>query len=402
MDMTAVCRRHMIFFASMHSVKSSIWRKLPAKPGSLGYAKKIVMTNLKDQFLLDPDVVYLNHGSFGACPKPIFEKKKMLAEYIGCAHQDFFFLQNPTTAVNQIVKSLDLNQGDEILTTDHEYGAMDKTFCFYAAKKGIVYRRQRISMPLLSKDQFISEFWKGYNEKTKAIFISHITSTTALVFPVKEICERAKTLGLITIVDGAHRPGHLPLHLSEIQADFYTGTLHKWLLSPKGCSFLYVEKKFQDVIEPLIISWGYETESPTKSRFLEENEMQGTRDISAYLTVPAIMKFFQDNNLSEKQAICREVILEQYPVFCELLNTKPVCPLSPEFLGQMCSIPIRPSDPLRLKEILYQDYQIEIPVMQRGNDTYLRISYQVYNSISDLQYLKEALKKIAAHGHLNG
>jgi isopenicillin-N epimerase len=385
------------------------------------------MTGIKEQFLLDPQVVYLNHGSFGACPKPIFENyqswqralefepvqfitkkrndailvsKKILANYIGCDHEDFFFLQNPTTAVNQIVKSIDLKPGDEVLTTDHEYGAMDKTFSFYAGKKGIVYRKQYISIPLLSKEQFIAEFWKGYNEKTKAVFISHITSTTALVFPVKEICERAKALGLITIVDGAHRPGHLPLDLSEIQADFYTGTLHKWLLSPKGCSFLYVNKKFQEVIEPLIISWGYKTDSPTKSEFLEENEMQGTRDISAYLTVPAIMKFFEENNILEKQAICRKVILDQYPVFCELVHSEPVCLVNPEFLGQMCSIPIKPRDPLQLKEILYHDHKIEIPVMQRGNDTYLRISYQIYNSMSDLDYLKESLKKIAALGHL--
>lgn len=376
------------------------------------------MTDIREQFLLNPGITFLNHGSFGACPKPIFENyqqwqrnmeaepiqfltkkyydalavsKQMLATYINCNAEDFFFLQNPTTAINQVVKSLGLKQGDEVLTTNHEYGAMDKTFDFYSKKYGFVNRRQNISLPLLSKEQFVEEFWKGYNERTRAIFISHCTSTTALVFPVKEICDRAKELGLITIVDGAHVPGHVPLNIQELKADFYTGTIHKWLLSPKGCTFLYVHKDYQDSIEPLIISWGYETATPTKSKFLEENEMQGTRDATSYLTITAIMKFFDDYNMKDRLAACRQMILEQYPVFCDLLKTKPLCNLSGEFLGQMCSIPIQTKNPLQLKEILYNKYKIEIPVMQRGSETYLRISYQVYNRPEELEYLKETL-----------
>ncbi|MBS1917517.1 MAG: aminotransferase class V-fold PLP-dependent enzyme [Bacteroidetes bacterium] len=382
---------------------------------------------MRDQFYLSQEITYLNHGSFGACPKPIMEdyqrwqrtleeepvqfitkryydalsvSKKLFAGVVGCAPEDFFFLQNPTTAVNQVVKGLDLKPGDEVLTTDHEYGALDKTFDFYAKKKGFVNRRQKISLPLLSKEQFIEEFWKGYTDKTKAVFLSHFTSTTALIFPVKEICERAKELGLITIVDGAHVPGHVPLNLTEIKADFYTGTLHKWLLAPKGCAFLYVNKDFQNIIEPLIISWGYEAVKPTKSKFLEENELQGTRDCSAYLTAPAILKFFEENNMKDRQAACRRIILQQYPVFCELLGTKPLCTVSGDFLGQMCSIPITPGDPFVLKETLYKDYKIEIPVMQRGNDTYLRISYQAYNTMDDLQRLKDVVLKIKNEGKL--
>lgn len=378
------------------------------------------MRNIKEQFLLNPEITFLNHGSFGACPKPVFENyqqwqrdleaepiqfltkkyydalavsKQMLAAYINCEPQDFFFLQNPTTAINQVVKSLGLKQGDEVLTTNHEYGAMDKTFDFYSKKYGFVNRRQNISLPLLSKEQFIEEFWKGYNERTRAIFISHCTSTTALVFPVKEICDRARELGLITIVDGAHVPGHVPLDIKELKADFYTGTVHKWLLSPKGCTFLYVDKDYQNSIEPLIISWGYETAMPTKSKFLEENEMQGTRDATSYLTIPAIMKFFDEYNMKERLAACRQMILEQYPVFCELLKTKPLCKLSGEFSGQMCSIPIQTKNPFQLKEILYNKYKIEIHVMQRGSETYLRISYQVYNAPEELEYLKETLQQ---------
>ncbi|HYK46108.1 MAG TPA: aminotransferase class V-fold PLP-dependent enzyme [Parafilimonas sp.] len=379
--------------------------------------------NMKEKFLLNRDIVYLNHGSYGACPKAIFQdyqnwqvkleaepvqfltkkyydalsvSKQALAEFIGCNNDDFFFLQNPTTAMNQVVKSLPLQPGDEVLSTNHEYGAIDKTFDFYSRKTGFVCRRQNISLPLLSKEQFIDEFWKGYNERTKVVFLSHLTSTTALIFPVKEICQRAKQLGLLTVIDGAHVPGHIPLNLHEVQPDYYTGTLHKWLLSPKGCSFLYVRNELQQKIEPLIVSWGYETDLPTKSKFLEENEMQGTRDVSAFLTVPAIFQFFKENNMQEKQSVCRQTILEQYPLFCELLDTRPLCKASDEFLGQMCSLPIRAKDPFQLKELLYNKYKIEIPVMQRRDETYLRISYQVYNTLDELEYLKEVIGQLLA------
>lgn len=379
------------------------------------------MNSIKDQFLLDPEIRYLNHGSFGACPKPILENyqfwqnalerepvqfitktapealsvsKQALAKYIGCDTEDFFFIPNPTMAVNQVVKSLNFQPGDKVLSTNLEYGAIDKTFEFYSKKNGFTYRKQNISLPLVSKEKFIEEFWKGYNEKTKAISIGQCTSATALIFPVKEICEKAKELGLITIVDGAHIPGHIPLNLHEIKADFYTGTLHKWLLGPKGSTFLYVNKNFQNRLEPLIISWGYEAAKPTKSKFLEENEMQGTRDISAFLTAPAIMNFFEENEMEQRQAECRKVVLEQYPQFCELLRTEPLSPVTEEFLGQMCSIPIKTENPVALKETLYNDYKIEIPVMFARDQTYLRISYQVYNTIDDLEYLKETIHKL--------
>jgi isopenicillin-N epimerase len=379
------------------------------------------MNSIKDQFLLDPEIRYLNHGSFGACPKPILKNyqfwqnllerepvqfitktapealsvsKQALSKYIGCDTEDFFFIPNPTMAVNQVVKSLNFQPGDEVLSTNLEYGAIDKTFEFYSKKNGFTYRKQNISLPLVSKEKFIEEFWKGYNEKTKAISIGQCTSATALIFPVKEICEKAKELGLITIVDGAHIPGHIPLNLHEIKADFYTGTLHKWLLGPKGSTFLYVNKNFQNRLEPLIISWGYEAAKPTKSKFLEENEMQGTRDISAFLTAPAIMNFFEENEMEQRQAECRKVVLEQYPQFCELLRTEPLSPVTEEFLGQMCSIPIKTENPVALKETLYNDYKIEIPVMFARDQTYLRISYQVYNTIDDLEYLKETIHKL--------
>ena len=382
---------------------------------------------MKSQFLLDTEITFLNHGSFGACPKPIFENyqywqlelekepvqfiqknsaqylktsKDALANYIGCSSDDFFYTTNPTVAVNTVLRSLNLEEGDEVLTTNHEYGAMDRTWSYFSKKKGIKYIRQNISLPILSKEQILNEFWSGYTSKTKIIFISHISSVTALVFPVKEICEKARELGLITIIDGAHVPGQLDLNIQELNPDFYTGALHKWMLAPKGVSFLYVKKTFQNSIDPLVVSWGYESESPSDSQFLDYHQHQGTRDISAFLTIPKAIEFLRVNNWEERAASCRKLIRDNYNKFCELLNSKPICPVTSEFLVQMCSIPIRTTKPLELKETLFNKYKIEIPVMKLEDKFFLRIAINGYNSQQDLDILREALEDIIENSDL--
>ena len=376
---------------------------------------------MKSQFLLDPEITFLNHGSFGACPKPIFEEyqrlqleletepvdfiinkaprylkvaKEKLGKYIGCEASDFFFTPNPTFAVNTIMRSINLQEGDEILTTNHEYGAMDRTWNFYCKKSGAKYVKQNISLPVVSKEQMLEEFWKGYNANTKVIFLNQISSVTALIFPVKEICDKAQELGLITIVDGAHVPGHIDLNISELNPDFYTGTLHKWMLAPKGSSFLYVKKEFQADLDPLVVSWGYESVAPGESQFLDYHETQGTRDISAFLCTPKVIDFLQENKWKQKSKACKKIVLDNYQRFCDLLNTQPICPITSEFLGQMASIPLVTNNPTELKDLLYNKYKIQIPVMPLNGNVYLRYSINAYNSHEDLNILYRALEDI--------
>ncbi|WP_396192335.1 aminotransferase class V-fold PLP-dependent enzyme [Flavobacterium sp.] len=376
---------------------------------------------MKSQFLLDKSITFLNHGSFGACPKPVFEEyqrfqleletepvdfiqkklpvylkeaKKPLAKFIGCNAEDFFFTPNPTFAINTVMRSLKLQPGDEILTTNHEYGAMDRTWNFYCKRSGAKYIRQEISLPVVSKEQMIEEFWKGYTKNTKVIFLNQMSSSTALIFPVKEICDKAQELGLITIVDGAHVPGHIDLNIQELNPDFYTGTLHKWMLAPKGSSFLYVKKEFQSEIDPLVVSWGYESLAPSDSQFLDYHEYQGTNDHSAFLCTPKVISFLEENNWKEKSKACKKLVLENYQRFCDLVNTKPICPITEEFLGQMASIPVRTKNPLALKELLYTKYKIQIPVMPLNGATYIRYSINVYNSVQDLDVLYQAITDI--------
>ncbi len=383
--------------------------------------------SLRNQFLLDPEITYLNFGSYGACPKPIFEdyqnwqrelerepiqfisvngsrnleiSREALGAFINCDPANLVYVPNPTFAINIIAKNLDLKEGDEILSTDLEYGAMDRTWNYYCRQRKARYVRQPVQLPLTTKEAFIENFWKGYSPKTKAIFISQITSTTALILPVKEICEKAKSLGLLTIVDGAHVPGHVKFDLSQIKADIYTGACHKWMMTPKGSSFLYVRKELQEQLHPLIISWGYDCDAPSDSQFLDYHQFNGTRDFTAYLTIPKSIEFMQHHNWPDVAKDCRNLVKVNAPRFSELLNTTPLSPVTDEFLGQMLSLQIYTETPEKLQRILFTDFRIEIPVMKHGNRVTIRFSINAFNNQADLDRLYDALKQIVAAGKL--
>ena len=378
--------------------------------------------NLKEQFLLRDDIHFLNFGSFGATPKPIFENyqhwQKVLeaepvqfiafdgVDYLATARaalakfvhvddkDDLVYITNPSFAVNIIAKSFPLEEGDEMLATDIEYGACDRTWDFYCNQKKAIYKRQKISLPITTKEQFIEDFFKGLTPKTKAIFISHITSATALIFPVKEICEIAKSKGLITIVDGAHAPAHIDLKINELAVDFYVAACHKWMMAPKGASFLYAHKSVQHLCEPLVVSWGYKAAKPSDSQFLDYHQMIGTRDFSAFLTIPKCIQFMQDYNWLEVSKKCRAIVLDNAASFYALLGTKPISPLTNEWIGQMISIPIHTKEPEVLQRKLFTAYNIEIPIMRQGEDIYMRYSINAFNTLENLEALRNALIEI--------
>lgn len=379
-------------------------------------------THLRDQFLLRQDIHFLNFGSFGATPKPVFENyqywqqlleqepvqfiafdgvdylatsREALAKFVHVDDKDdLVYITNPSFAVNIIAKSFPLEAGDEILATDIEYGACDRTWDYYCTQKKAIYKRQKINLPITSKEQFIDDFFKGLTPKTKAIFISHITSATALIFPVKEICAIAKSKGLITIVDGAHAPAHIDLKINELEVDFYVAACHKWMMAPKGASFLYAHKKVQHLCDPLVVSWGYKAFKPSHSQFLDYHQMIGTRDFSAFLAVPASIEFMKAHHWPQIAKACREMVIEQAPQFYKLLGTDPISPLTSEWIGQMISIPINTSAPEVLQRKLFTEFNIEIPIMRQGDDIYMRYSINAFNSIKDIEALYEALSTL--------
>ncbi len=386
-------------------------------------------TSLRSLFYIQEDITFLNFGSFGACPKPIFEdyqkwqlelekepvqfitvnglqylkqSRDALANFIGCEGDDLVYVNNPSFAVNTIARSLNLKEGDEILSTNIEYGACDKVWQFICEKTGAKYIRQPIQLPLINKEKFIEDFFKGLSHKTKLIFISHMTSSTALILPVKEICDIAKNKGLMTFVDGAHAPGHIDLNLKNIKADFYTGACHKWMMTPKGCSFLYVKPEFQKDIEPLVVSWGYKSVFPSHSQFLDYHQMQGTRDFSAFLTVPKAIAFMQTYDWKAVSLHCKQLVRDNAMRFCDLLNSKPLCPITEEFLGQMFSIPILCKEPEQLQKHLFTNYKIEIPVMRLDEKVFIRYSINAFNTQKDLDNLFNALEEIKVKTNLIG
>jgi len=372
---------------------------------------------LKSLFMLNPNIIYLNHGSFGACPKLIFESlinyqkmlefdpvkhlaydvynhlensRKALSKYINCNKNDVVFSPNPSTALNTVIRSLNLKENDEILTTDHEYGALDKAWKFICKKTGAKYIQQTIPLPLHTKEEFIEHFSKGLTNKTKIIFISHITSSTALIFPVKEICKIAKDKGIISIVDGAHAPAQIKLDIKNINPDIYVGACHKWMCSPKGVSFLYAKKEIQSMIEPLVISWGYEPENNSNSQFLDFHQWQGTKDMSAFLTIPDTINFLNKYNWRNVTKECYDINLWAREQINNLLKKEPLA--SKEFIGQMSSFyyDIK-EDVFDFNVKFYLKYKIQIPFIEWKDKTLMRISIQAYNNKKDIFKLLEAL-----------
>jgi isopenicillin-N epimerase len=376
---------------------------------------------LRDQFLLRPDITYLNFGSFGACPRPVFERyqqfqleleqgpvqfitntglqyvekaRKSLGDYLDADVDDLVFVTNPSYAVNIIAKSFALRAGDEVLTTEWEYGACDRTWQYYCDKVGARYVKQPIRLPLLSQEDFVEQLMAGVTSKTKLIFLSHITSSTAIRFPVEKVVAAAKQRGIMTFIDGAHAPAQVPLSLRTLDADIYTGACHKWMMTPKGSSFLYVRKEHQHLFDPLVISWGYKADKPSHSLFLDYHQQQGTRDFSAFCCIPAAIEFMKEHNWEEVAAHCRQLVLSNAMRFCNLLDAEPLLPLDDFFVRQLFSIPIRTNEPEQLKARLFNDYKIEIPVMRHGDRVFIRYSIQAFNRQEDLDRLEEALTKL--------
>jgi isopenicillin-N epimerase len=386
------------------------------------------MNSIKDLFLLDPNIIFLNHGSFGACPRPVFdvyqswqcELERQPVEFIGRRATDLLaearsklssFLQvspdevvyypNSTTAINMVARSMELKPGDEILTTDHEYGAMDRTWRFICKQTGARYVQVPVQLPVSDPEYFIENFWSGVNENTRLIFLSHITSPTALVFPVHKICARARQHGIPSFIDGAHAPGQIELNLAEVGADLYTGACHKWLMAPKGSAFLYARREFQPRLLPLVVSWGYESEYPGPSQFIDYHQWQGTRDIAAFLSVPAAIDFQRQYHWEKIRQECHALAYDTVNRINALTCLPSIYPPTDvddrkhTWFHQMFVAPLPDEiDSDQLKRQLYDDFHIEAPITRWKNTKFIRVSIQGYNDQADCDALVNALDQL--------
>ena len=390
------------------------------------------MNPIKDLFLLDPQVVFLNHGSFGACPKPVFEvyqawqrrlenqpvlflgrefndlmqkTRQALGDTIHADPDDLVYLPNATHALNVIARSLELSPSDEILTSDHEYGACDNTWEFICRKNSVRYIHQPVPLPVSSTQEWVDEFWRGVTPRTRLIYLSHITSPTAQLFPVETICRKARQAGILTLIDGAHAPGQIDLNLSAVDADFYFGNCHKWMLSPKGAAFLYTRKDIQGLVEPLVVSWGWSADNnnTTGSRYIDILQWTGTYDPSPVLSVPAAIQFIHEHDWKDVRRHCH-ALLEKALIRTSEITGLParyrLDNLAGSFLPPQLGILPLPGDTNlnELKFNLYEKYRIEIPCIDWNGSKFLRISIQGYNDETDVDVLINALEMEISQG----
>ncbi len=371
---------------------------------------------LRDQFLLDPDIAFLNHGSYGACPRPVFEayqrwqlelehqpvaffrdrRRTLLAEtrvalgaYLNAPADDLALVTNATVGVNTVAHSLDLQPGDEILLNDQEYGAIRMTWEYYAAKTGAVVVEQPIPLPVTTPEAIVETLWQAVTPRTKVISLSHITSPSSIILPVEQVCARAREAGILTMVDGAHALGQIDVDLQAIGADFYTGNCHKWMCTPKGSGILYVRPELQALIDPLVISWDSERENPFQLR----HEWSGTRDLAAFLAIPAAIQFMAEHDWPAQREHCHALLRQTRQRIQTLTGLEQIVPDSPQWYSQMASLPLPPLD-LAIYGRLFPDYGVEVPVLELSGRTLIRVSIQVYNNEADTDRLLDALRTI--------
>jgi isopenicillin-N epimerase len=379
------------------------------------------MGNEKNQFLLDPNICFLNHGSFGATPLPVFQKyqewqrllenqpveflgrnaaellhsaRLKLSKFLNTDPDNIVYITNATYGMNIVARSLRLQEGDEVLSTNHEYGAVDRVWKFLASKQDFKYINYSVNLPVDDTSTFVESFWKGVTKRTRGISLNHITSPTALILPVQEVCRRARSSGITTIIDGAHAPGQIDLDITTLQTDFYTGNLHKWLCAPKGSAFLYAAPSCQNLIEPLVVSWGWQSDNPGPSKYVDYLEWNGTRDISSFLSVPEAIRFFQRHIQGEPQNQCYKLVKETSKRIAEITGIPPLSNGSYWTAQMGASFLPEKIDGNWLQKELYDKYRIEIPVIHWNDRWLIRYSYQTYNDEHDMEHLISVLTSL--------
>jgi isopenicillin-N epimerase len=382
---------------------------------------------------LDPEVVFLNHGSFGACPRVVLEaqmklRRRMeaepvrflhrelgeeldaarhrLATFVGADPEGLAFVTNATTGVNTALASLPLRTGDQLLTTDHVYNACANALRSVAARCGSSVVVAPVPFPLQSPGQVVEAVLDRVTGRTRVALLDHVTSQTGLVLPIAELTAELEERGVTVVVDGAHAPGMVDLDIGAIGASFYAGNCHKWLCAPKGAGFLVVRDDWRGQTRPLVISHGANAElSDGRSRFRAELDWTGTDDPTAYLSVPIAIELMDrlvEGGWPRLRARNRSLVLRGRQILCEALEVAAPCPDS--MIGSLASVPlpdgtVAPCPPLcidPLQDQLLYEHQIEVPVIQwpAATKRLLRIAAQLYNCEEQYHYLVQALRQL--------
>jgi len=382
-------------------------------------------------WLLDPEIIFLNHGAFGACPRRVLEfqsewrarlerqpmqflvreleahldaARETLAQFVGADTGDLVFVPNATSGVNTILRSLVFQPGDELLVTNQEYNACRNALDFVAERSGARVVVAKIPFPFRSADEIVAPVLKNVTARTKLALIDHVTSQTGIILPIARLVGELNQRGVDTLVDGAHAPGMIPLNLKQLGAAYYTGNCHKWLCAPKGAALLQVRRDRQKFIRPLTISHGANSSRKDRSRFLIEFGWPGTFDPSASLSVPGAVRFIGSllpGGWPEVMARNHALALAARKILCASLGIAEPCP--EEFIGSLAAVPIPDAAPDALPRLPFNEYplqdalrikhRIEVPVISwpAPPRRVLRLSAQLYNSLPQYELLARSL-----------
>ena len=391
------------------------------------------MQDVRELWNLDPSFTFLNHGSYGATPKSVLEvqhqlrlhvesqpvrhyqreidglfdrARTALAAFLKADPEGLVFVSNATTGVNSVLRSMDLKPGDEILVTDHVYNACNNAAIYVAEKTGAKVVTVHIPFPVASSDVVKDLVLAGVTPRTRVLLIDHITSPTALVFPVAEIIREVRPKGVEVLVDGAHAPGMLPLNLSDLGATYYTGNCHKWMCAPKGSAFLYVSEEARSKVRPLTISHGANSTRTDKSFLHLEFDWTGTDDYSASLVLPECIQFVESvfpGGSAELMQHNHDMAVWAMEFLRSEFNAPPPCPA--DMLGSMAAVPCLPlGEPIvwsgrvidPVQDRLYHEFGVEVPVIswKAAGRRLVRVSAQAYNTQEDYGRLASSLHKI--------
>mgnify|MGYP002620588566 CR=1 FL=1 len=390
-------------------------------------------SRFRELWPLDPEIDFLNHGSFGSCPIKILDEqtelrmllerepirfldnelerrmddaRSVLAEFLGGRAEDLVFVPNATAGVNAVVRSLEFGPGDELLTTDHEYNACANVLRFVAERTGAKVVTAHIPLPIRDPGEVTQRILDCVTPRTRLALVDHVTSPTGLIFPIEAIVRALNERGVDTLVDGAHSPGLTPIDLDGLGAAYYTGNCHKWICAPKGAAFLHVRSDKQHLIRPHIISHGHNTPRTDRSKFLIEFGWTGTGDPSAMLCVPGALRFMKgllEGGWPAVMGANRALALRAREIVGAALGVEPIAPESmigpmasfvlPDHDGEPVMPPIR-FDPLKIA--LEREHRIQIPIFPwpQHPKRMIRLSAQLYNDIGQYDRLAAALRTL--------